>query len=114
MRATGTAGRSGGTVNVTDDQQTDSFMVIVADTDDETSGDIAFFRTVEESAAHVESLLEAGYQQERIGVFGIEKLSTHVRHRPVVTIIRDEPAPATEEEAATVPEQEASPAPAAE
>jgi hypothetical protein len=85
---------------MTDDQHTDSFMVIVADTDEETSGDIAFFGSAEESAAHVESLLEAGYEQERIGVFGVEKLATHVRHRPVVTIARDAPAPAFEEEAA--------------
>ncbi len=92
-----------------DDQQTDSFMVIVADTDEETSGDIAFFGSAEESAAHVESLLEAGYQQERIGVFGIEKLTTHVRHRPVVTIVRDEPAPATKGKVTPAAEESASP-----
>ena len=88
---------------MTGDQQTDRFMVIVADTDEEATGDIAFFGSAEESAAHVESLLEAGYQQERIGVFGIEKLTTNVRHRPVVTIVRDEPAPALEEEASPAP-----------
>ncbi len=86
-----------------DNQQTDKFMVIVADTDDETSGDIAFFGSAEESAAHVESLLEAGYQQERIGVFGIDKLTTHVRHRPVVTIVRDDQPLVSEEEAAPAP-----------
>jgi hypothetical protein len=70
-------------------QKGNNFMVIVADSDDETSGDIAFFGSADESATHVESLLESGYEQARIGVFGIERLDTHVRHRPVVTIVRD-------------------------
>jgi len=71
------------------DAQANKFMVIVADSDDESSGDIAFFANAQETARHVEGLLEAGYEQSRIGVFGIDRLDTHVRHRPVVTIARD-------------------------
>ncbi len=82
------------------DSQANNFMVIVADSDDETSGDIAFFGNAAETATHVESLLEAGYEQVRIGVFSIERLDTHVRHRPVVTIVRDGEKLAPEEEPA--------------
>jgi len=80
-------------------------MVIVADSDDESSGDIAFFGNAQETAKHVEGLLEAGYEQNRIGVFGIDRLDTHVRHRPVVTIARDgEKLTAEEEPAAAASE----------
>jgi hypothetical protein len=66
-----------------------SFMVIVADDEDETSGGIAFFGTAAEAAAHVEALLENGSEREKVSVFAIKALATEVRYRPVVTIASD-------------------------
>ena len=65
------------------ESEANKFMVIVADNEDEASGDIAFFGNAQDTAKHVEGLLEAGYEQARIGVFGVDRLDTHVRHRPV-------------------------------
>lgn len=66
-----------------------SFMVIVADDEDETSGGIAFFGSEAEAAAHVEALLENGSEQGNVSVFAIRALGTEVRYRPVVTIVSD-------------------------
>jgi hypothetical protein len=66
-----------------------SFMVIVTDDEDETSGGIAFFGTEAEVAAHVEALLENGKEQKNVSVFAVKALPTEVRYRPVVSIVPD-------------------------
>lgn len=66
-----------------------SFMVIVTDDEDETSGGIAFFGTEDEVATHVEALLENGREQKNVSVFAIKALPTEVRYRPVVSIVPD-------------------------
>jgi hypothetical protein len=68
---------------------TDKYMVIVADDADETAGGIAFFETAEEAAAHMEALLESGAEQPNISVFAIKLLPAKVHYRPVVTITAD-------------------------
>src|SRR6185295_13981875 len=41
----------------------------------------------EQAARFVESLLESGFEQERVRVFGGDELQMQVHHRPVVNLL---------------------------
>ncbi|TMB70014.1 MAG: hypothetical protein E6J43_02970 [Chloroflexi bacterium] len=62
-------------------------MVVVADLDDPKHGEINVVESVQKGARLVETLLEAGFDRERIRVFSGGEMDMQVRHRPVVALI---------------------------
>jgi hypothetical protein len=89
-------------------------IVMVSDLDDASHGEINVLDGPEQAAHFVETLLESGFEQERIRVFGGDELQMQVHQRPVVSLIsnargRKEEAPRDEEEEATATPPQASP-----
>ena len=83
-------------------------IVMVSDLDDASHGEINVLDGPEQAAHFVETLLESGFEQERVRVFGGDELQMQVHQRPVVSLIsnargRKEEAPRNEEEEATAP-----------
>ncbi len=89
-------------------------IVMVSDLDDATRGEIHVLSSQEEATQQVETLLESGYDQERIRIFVGDEMLMEVRHRPVVSFATaDTPRTSKEEtpaaasgEAPTAPEEE--------
>jgi hypothetical protein len=80
-------------------------IVMVSDLDDASHGEINVLDGPELAARFVETLLESGFEQERVRVFGGDELQMQVHQRPVVSLIsnargRKEDAPLDEEEEA--------------
>jgi hypothetical protein len=78
-------------------------IVMVSDLDDASHGEINILDGPEVAARFVETLLESGFEQERVRVFGGDELQMQVHQRPVVSLIsnargRREDAPRDEEE----------------
>ncbi|MEE8346947.1 MAG: hypothetical protein V3S20_06340 [Dehalococcoidia bacterium] len=72
------------------------FIVLVADRDDPKHGEIVVVDTTAEAERLVETLLDAGFDQERVRVFTGTEMEAHVSHRPKVELVErglDEPAP---------------------
>ena len=82
----------------------ESVMVIVADLDDAKHGEINVVESAQKAARLVETLLEAGFDQERIRVFTGAEMDMRVRHRPVVAFVSGE-EPAESEQEASAAEQ---------
>ena len=61
-------------------------IVMVSDLDDATHGEINFLQSPEEATRLVETLLESGFEQERIRIFVGDEMQMEVRHRPVVSL----------------------------
>jgi hypothetical protein len=86
-------------------------IVMVSDLDDASHGEINILDGPEAAVQFVETLLESGFEQERVRVFGGDELQMQVSHRPVVSLIvgnsrgRKEEAP-QEEEAAEAPQEQ--------
>ena len=86
-------------------------IVMVSDLDDASHGEINILDGPEAAVQFVETLLESGFEQERLRVFGGDELQMQVSHRPVVSLIvgnsrgRKEEAP-REEEAAEAPTEQ--------
>jgi hypothetical protein len=83
-------------------------IVMVSDLDDASHGEINVLDGPEQAAHFVETLLESGFEQERVRVFGGDELQMQVHQRPVVSLIssahgRKEDAPKPEEEDAVAP-----------
>jgi hypothetical protein len=83
-------------------------IVMVSDLDDASHGEINVLDGPEQAAHFVETLLESGFEQERVRVFGGDELQMQVHQRPVVSLIsnargRKEEAPSDEEGAAAAP-----------
>ena len=96
-------------------------IVMVSGLDDASHGEINVLDSSDQAAALIETLLESGFEQERIRVFGGDELQMQVHHRPVVSLVgpsartegrggrKDEPnvettpedAPATQQEQET-------------
>lgn len=80
-------------------------IVMVSDLDDASHGEINVLDGPEHAARFVETLLESGFEQERVRVFGGDELQMQVHHRPVVNLLtgarggRKEEAPKEEEQA---------------
>jgi hypothetical protein len=97
-------------------------IVMVSDLDDASHGEINVLDGPEQAARFVETLLESGFEQERVRVFGGDELQMQVHQRPVVSLISNvsggkEEAPRDEEEEPAAapqarPEQEQVAAPA--
>ncbi len=78
-------------------------IVMVSDLDDASHGEINILDGPEAAVQFVETLLESGFEQERVRVFGGDELQMQVSHRPVVSLVvgnsrgRKEEAPREEE-----------------
>lgn len=87
-------------------------IVMVSDLDDASHGEINILDGPEAAVQFVETLLESGFEQERVRVFGGDELQMQVSHRPVVSLIvgnsrgRKEEAPREEEAAAVAPQEQ--------
>lgn len=81
----------------------DRVIVMVSDLDDGQHGEINVFEDPEKAARLIESLLESGYEQERIRVFNGDEMAMQVSHRPVVALVGPEAdsGPVTEREEST-------------
>ena len=76
---------------------TTKFIVLVADRDDPKHGEIVVVDTTAEAERLVETLLEAGFERERVRVFTGTEMEAQVSQRPKVELVErglDEPAPA--------------------
>ena len=75
---------------------TTKFIVLVADRDDPKHGEIVVVDTTAEAERLVETLLEAGFERERVRVFTGTEMEAQVSQRPKVELVErglDEPAP---------------------
>ena len=61
-------------------------IILVADRDDPKHGEITVLGNTTEAERLVETLLEAGFGQEHIRVFGGSEIQPRVSQRPVVTL----------------------------
>jgi hypothetical protein len=80
-------------------------IVMVSDLDDGSHGEIKILDGPEQAARFVEALLDSGFEQERVRVFGVNEFQMLVHKRPVVSLIgaasgRQEAAPKEDEEPA--------------
>jgi hypothetical protein len=85
------------------------FIVLVADRDDPKHGEIVVVDTTAEAERLVETLLDAGFDRERVRVFTGTEMEAQVSQRPKVELVEgglDEPAPADDSPA----EEEVQPA----
>ena len=76
---------------------TTKFIVLVADRDDPKHGEIVVVDTTAEAERLVETLLDAGFDRERVRVFTGTEMVAQVSQRPKVELVEwglDEPAPA--------------------
>jgi hypothetical protein len=92
-------------------------IVLVSDLDDSGHGEIKILDGSEQAARFVETLLESGFEQERVRVFGVDELLMQIHQRPVVSLIgdasgRQEEAPKDEGEESAAPTPQARPEPA--
>jgi hypothetical protein len=65
-------------------------IVVVSDLDNAARGEINVMDSPQKAARLVETLLESGYDQERIRVFSAEEFQMQVHHRPVVSLMTTE------------------------
>ncbi len=70
------------------------FIVVVSDRDDAKRGEITVTDNPSRAANLVETLLEAGFDQERIRLFSGDQTEMRVTTRPVVALV-DERSPST-------------------
>ena len=61
-------------------------IVVVADLDNAAHGEINIMESQEEAAQLVETLIESGYDQERVRAFAADEFRIRVYHRPVVAL----------------------------
>ena len=85
-------------------------IVMIYDQDDNKHGEISVMESPQKAARLVETLLEAGFERDRIRVFTGDEMGLQVTHRPVVALVNGG-APAaqpseTSEEAPAAPEPE--------
>lgn len=93
----------------------EKIIVLVSDRGDSKHGEISVLDDAHKAERLVETLLEAGFEQERIRVFSGRLSEFQISHRPVVALVADgeelpppevEPVAATAEPA-VAPAQEA-------
>ena len=80
---------------------TSSVMVMIEDPDNAKHGEMKVLSGPEEAARHIESLIESGFEQNRIRAFYADRMEMQVSHRPVVALVAGEGPPATEREPAS-------------
>lgn len=87
-------------------------IVVVSDLDNSAHGEINVLDSPQKAARLVETLLESGYDQERVRVFAAEEFQMQVHHRPVVSLMATDDGesaggePATEEQPQTAASEE--------
>ena len=62
-------------------------LVVVYEQNDEKRGEITIVENAQKAARLVETLLEAGFERERIRIFTGGEMSIQVTHRPVVALV---------------------------
>ena len=83
-------------------------IVLVADRDDPKHGEIVVVDTTTEAERLVETLLDAGFDRERVRVFSGTEMVAQVSQRPKVELVEwglDEPVPAAAAEDSPVEEE---------
>jgi len=65
-------------------------IMLVVDRDDPKHGEITVLDDMRKAENLVATLLEAGFEQERIRIFTGSEMGMRVTHRPVVTIVNEE------------------------
>jgi len=65
----------------------DRVIVMVCDLDDPKHGELNVLENHQKAVSMVETLLEAGFEQERIRIFNGEEMGMQVVHRPVVALV---------------------------
>lgn len=81
-------------------------IILVSDRDDEKHGEISVLDDLKKAQHLVETLIEAGFEQERIRAFSGGELEIQVTQRPVVSLVKNE---GQGEERAVTEEAEAEP-----
>ena len=83
-------------------------IVMIYDQDDGKHGEISVMESPQKAARLVETLLEAGFERERIRVFTGDEMGMQVTHRPVVALVGGAQSPESEttEEIPAEPEAE--------
>jgi hypothetical protein len=71
-------------------------IVLVADTHDPKHGEIAVLEDLDEAWRLIETVLEAGFEEDRIRVFKGSGLAMRVDHQPVVSLVDGEPGGAAD------------------
>lgn len=69
----------------------DRIIVLVSDLDDASHGEVNILEDPDQAAHFVETLLESGFEQERVRIFGGDELQMQVHHRPVVSLLNHNP-----------------------
>ncbi|MBI2912370.1 MAG: hypothetical protein HYY03_00435 [Chloroflexi bacterium] len=64
-------------------------IVMVADRDDERHGEITVLSDTRKAERLIETLLEAGFEQERIRIFSGGEMDVEVTQRPVVSLVKE-------------------------
>ncbi len=77
-----------------------NLIVMVLDQDNPKRGEISVIEDAHQAEQMVASLLEAGFEQERIRVFSASAVEVQVVHKPVVSFI-SEGTPASAEESSS-------------
>jgi len=78
-------------------------LVVVYEQNDEKRGEITIVENAQKAARLVETLLEAGFERERIRIFTGGEMSMQVTLRPVVALV-DGGSPATQASSETTEE----------
>ena len=73
-------------------------IVLVSDLDNAIRGELNVLDSVEEATRLVETLIESGFEQERVRVFLGDEMQMAVRHRPVVSLAAEVTGEAVKEE----------------
>ena len=71
-------------------------LVMIYDQDDNKHGEISVLDSPQKAARLVETLLEAGFERERIRIFTGDEMGMQVTHRPVVALVDGSAATAGE------------------
>jgi len=77
----------------------DKIIVMVSDLDDGAHGEINVLEGADDAVHLVETLLQSGFDRDRIRVFAGSELIMQISHRPVVSLLGTEPASAPAEAA---------------
>ena len=72
-----------------DDQTPTKVILLVTDPEDPKHGEVSLLDHPEKAERMVETLLEAGFEQERIRAFMGVEATIVVTHRPVATLVTD-------------------------
>jgi hypothetical protein len=64
----------------------DKFVLMVSDEEEDKHGEITLLETADEAERLIETLLEAGYDRERMHVFSGAEAEFETTYRPVVSI----------------------------